>query len=257
MTTLAQILGRFYISNALDDFSVGGTALSLDTGYYYLAQYSGETTEQLCEHMQAVIRAGTAYSSATVTYSGSTGVVTINIGATATLDFDDTGLAAILGFSATSYSGASSYSSNQVPQHVWRPTISLSDHYGEKKNLWAPRSTSRVVRSANGTTYSIVGNELFDVVLTWNILPKEDVITPADGTVYRDYEQFYRDVIHEGQPMRVYHDRTLNSVDDFKTAIFGSDDQDIVGSISEYVARYTPDYNGHWSVTIPLMEFNQ
>lgn len=257
MTTLSQFLGRFYISENLDDFTIGATNLSLDNGYYYLAGYTGETTDQLCEHMQAVIRAGTTYTTATVTYSGSTGQVTINLGATDTITFDDNGLAAILGFSSTSLSGASSYSSDQVPQHVWRPTIGLSDHYGEKSNVWAPRSTTRVLRSANGTTYSVVGNELFDVTLVWDILPKEDVIQPSTGTIYRDFETWFRDVVHEGQPFRFYSDRTLNSQSDFKTGIFGSDDEDVIGSITGYTDRYTPDYNGHWSVTFPMMEFNQ
>lgn len=256
-TYYQQFLGRFSINTSNNNLTVAGTALTLTSGNYYLAGYTGESTDQLCEHLQAQIRTVAGHSGATVVYSGTTGQVTITLGATATISFTDAYLAYILGFSSATQSGADTYVSDQNPRYVWRPTIGASGHPVNLINLWAPRSTTRVYRSPNGTTYSIEGDELNDALIEYSLLPDDDVVTPATGTVYRDLQQFFRDVVHAGQPMRVYPDRTVNTSADYKTAIFGRDDQEIVGSFQDYIARWGSDYSGLWDISIPLMEYLQ
>lgn len=256
-TYYQQFLGRFAINTSNNNLTVDGTALTLTSGNYYLAGYSGESTNQLCEHLQEQIRTVAGQSTATVAYSGSTGQVTITLDSAVTIEFDDAYLAYILGFSSTTQSGADTYTSDQSCRYVWRPTIGASGHPVNLINLWAPRSTTRVYRSPNGTTYSIEGNELNDALIEYSLLPDADVVTPTTGTVYRDLQQFFRDVVHAGQPIRVYPDRTANTSSSYKTAILGRDDQEIVGSFQDYIARWGSDYNGLWDLSIPLMEHLQ
>ena len=252
-----QYLGKFAISTNNNQFSVGGVGLTLTSGDYYLAGYSGESTNQLWEHMQAVIRAGTAHATATVVYSGSTGVVTITLDSSEALVFTDAPLAAILGFSSATPGTASSFTSDQNPRYVWRPSMGPNNYHGNLLNWWSPKSTTRSSRSANGTTYSIVGNVLYDTEISYSLLPIDEVRTPATGTVYDDLEQWFLDVPHNGMPIRCYPDRTVNTSSDYFTAMFGSDSSQLVDSFEKYCSKYARDYNGLWDVTLPLMEHNE
>lgn len=251
-----QYIGKMTISTENNQFSVGGTVLTLTSGEYYLAGYTGETTDQLCEHMQAVIREGTTHSGATVVYSGTTGVVTITLDSSAELIFTDAPLAAVLGFSSATPGTATTFESDQNPRYVWRPSLGPSDYPGDLLNWWLPTSTTRNVRSADGTTYSVVGNLLYDCEFSYSFLPVADVITPSTGTIYRDLEQFFKDVIHNGMTIRCYPDRTVNTSADYYTALFGRDGSPIVGSFRQFIDKYSTEYNGMWNVTIPLMEHN-
>lgn len=252
-----QYLGKFSISTANNQFSVGGIGLTLTSGDYYLAGYDGETTDQLCEHMQAVIRAGTAHATATVVYSGSTGVVTITLDSAEALVFTDAPLAAILGFSSATPGASDSFTSDQNPRYIWRPSRGPSDYRGNLLNWWSARSTTRAVRSANGTTYSVVGNLLYDTEISYSLLALSEVRTPADGTVYGDFEQWFEDVIHNGMPIRCYPDRTVNTSSDYFTALFGGDKSSLIDSFEKYCSKYARDYNGLWGVSMPLMEHNE
>jgi hypothetical protein len=257
MTTVyQQYLGRFYINSSLDSLTVDGTALTLTNGYYFTAGYTGESSEQLVEHLQTKIRTVAGQATATVTYSGSTGVVTISLDSAVTITFNDSGLAAYLGFSSASQTGSDEYTSDQIPRGVWRPTLGASSHPNIIENFWAKRSSTRVIRSADGVTYNVVGNEFSDAVIEYAILPEADVVTPDTGTIYRDFENWLSDIVHEGQPIRCYPDRTVNTATDYVTAIFGDDDTEMIGSFADYFQRFRSDYNGQWGVTLPLMEYN-
>lgn len=252
-----QYLGKFSISSANNQFSVGGVGLTLTSGDYYTAGYSGESTDQLCEHMQAVIRAGTAHATATVEYSGTTGAVTITLDSSEALVFTDAPLAAILGFSSTSPGTSDTFTSDQTPRYVWRPSLGPSEYSGNLLNWWSPRTTTRSYRSASGITFSNVGNLLYDAKISYSLLSVDEVRTPTTGTVYDDLEQWFKDVIHNGMPFRCYPDRTVNTSSDYYTAMFGSDDTDIVDSFDKYCDKYSTDYNGLWDVALPMMEHNE
>ena len=256
-TYYQQYLGRFVINTSNNSLTVDGTALTLTSGNYYLAGYTGESTSQLCEHLQTQIRTVAGQSTATVTYSGSTGAVTIGLDSAVTVTFDDAYLAYILGFSSASQTGSDSYVSDQNPRYVWRPTYSASNHPVNLLNFWQTESTTRVTRSMNGTTYSIVGNELKDATIDYYVLPEADVITPSSGTIYKDFQQWFSDVVHEGQPIRVYPDRTVNTSSDYVTAMFCEKGQETVGDFIKYARPYQDDYSGLWSVRLPLVEHIQ
>ncbi len=256
-TVKQQYLGRFYINASNNSFTCDGDALAVTAGYFYTAGYTSESTDQLCEAVQVLIRTVSGQSTATVTYSGTTGVVTIALDSAVTIVFTDSGLAAYLGFSATTQSGADTYTSDQIPRGIWRPTNSAVGHPNIIENFWIKRSSTRVMRSADGTTYSVIGNEFSDATIEYEALPEADVPTPSSGTIYRDFENWLSDIVHEGQPIRCYPDRTVNTSADYVTAVFGSDDMETIGSFTDFMNRFTEDYNGMWNVTLPLMEYNQ
>ncbi len=256
-TVYQQYLGRFYINSSLDSFTVDGTGVTLTSGYYYTAGYSGESADQLIDGVQTQIRTVAGQGTATVTYSGTTGAVTIALDSSVDITFDDAGLAAYLGFSSASQTGSDTYVSDQVPRGIWRPTLGAVNHPNVVENFWVKRSSTRILRSADGTSYSVVGNEFSDASIEYAILPEADVVTPATGTIYRDLENWLSDIVHEGQPIRCYPDRTENDSDDYVTAMFGDDDTETVGSYADYFSRLASDYNGQWNVSLPLMEYNQ
>jgi len=249
-----ELLGRFYISSSLDNLSVGGNAISLTQGYYYLCGYTGEATNQLLEHLQAQIVAA-GYASATCTRSSSTGYVTIDIGSTATITWTDTALQTLMGFTGTQ-SGASSYTGSQMPQHTWRPSETLTDYPGNSTNIWTPRSSSSVGRARDGTTWGVVGHVVYDARVTWDLLPEADVVKPSTGTIGKDLESWFEDVIHETQPVRLITDRTsYASTDDYVTAVVGDEEQETLGSFEDFKGRYTDEYQGLWTVTLPLLKY--
>lgn len=253
-----QFLGKFSITTDTQNFSVGATAVTLTTGRYYIVGYTSESTSQLCEHMQTQIRAiGATQDASTVVYSGSTGLVTITLETAATLTFTDTALATLLGYTSTSYSSATSFVAERQPRYVWRPSRSAWDYpidlYGS--TFWAPRSTSLVGRSANGTTWGVVGDDIYDATLMYGALADTEVLTPRTGTTYVELQQFWLDVVHNTMPIRFYPDRTLNAAASVVEFMWGTDEGDQIGSFTDYIERHTSTFNGLWDVEIPMMKY--
>lgn len=251
-----EYLGRFVIGNTLKDLTVNGEAISLTTGNYYTYGYDGESDNQLCEELQEKIQTIDGYENSTVIYSN--GVITITLDGPADIVFTDNNLAAYLGFSTTSLTDSATYSSDQNPRCVWRPSRGPSFTPVNSTRFWCPRSTSNVLRSANGVTYSIQGNILNDAVIEYQLLEGDEVITPATNVnIYKSFEQFFKDVVHYGQPIRVLPDRDTYTVSSYKTAIFGTDEMEKVSSLGDYIGRYIENYNGLFSISLPLLEFVQ
>jgi len=83
---LQAYLGRFDIDALSQSITLllstgtpaGNQLVSLDTGEYYMAGYTGEATNQLCEEIQQKIRAlGNDYSAVTCTLDFATGKITL------------------------------------------------------------------------------------------------------------------------------------------------------------------------------------
>lgn len=233
----------------------GVSSVALTEGRYYMAGYTGESTLQLCEHMQTEIRAiGAPYGSTTVTLSSTTGLVTIAVlGAVTAIDWTHTALRDLLGFTAN-LSGAASYTATNKARYCWFPSRGLVEYPGDLTEWWAKRSTSYGYRSPDGVTYSTQGTLIKEGKFKYSHLPKADVISVSD-TVWETFQEFWTDVIHAGEPFRCFPDRTLNGSGDIKVATFGSLDDDPVGSFTDYMDRNIRSYNGLWTVEMFLWEY--
>lgn len=250
--TLQEYLGRFYVGTDRDSFSIGGNAVTLTNGYYYLSGYTSEATAQLCEHMQAQIRAlgGSPYPSATVTRSQSTGLITIATGgAAATITWTDSALQTLLGFTGTQ-SGSASYTSTYQPRFCWRPSDGLTEYPTDLSRWWGEESKTIGTRAPSGATYSVAAaNLLYAGKYKYTLLPEAESIIVTGTSVWEPFQQFWEDVIHAGQPIRCYPDRTLNTSSDVKTARYCGER---VGKFEDWAKRYLESYNGLWNITLEL-----
>lgn len=254
-TTYQQWLGRFAVGATNDSFSIGANAFTLTAGNYYLAGYTSESTNQLCEHITATI-VGT-YANAAVTYSATTGLVTFKIANSGSyaITWTDTALQTLLGFTGTQ-SGAATYTATMEPQHVWRPNRGLAGRPVGEANFWAPRSTTIIGCSKDGSTYGVRGNLLYDAEIAYVMLAESRVTTPATTGTVTDLQSFYEDVVHQGQPIRIYPDRSLSASTSFVTALVSTGKEDEpVPAWSDFAARHIANYSGLWDVTLPLVKW--
>ena len=189
------LLGKFSISTSSDTFNIGTDQLALDLNTYYIQGYTGETDDQLCQHMQNTIQAGNiGQGNANVTFHTSNGYIGIYLNAAQNITFVDSALGTILGFTSDS-SNATSHMADQQPRYVWWPDREPTDHPVDLNVFWVPRSTSRVGRSKDGTTFSTEGVKLYDAYLEYMYLDKNISTTPATGTIYADFQQFFEVVL--------------------------------------------------------------
>lgn len=268
--TLQRFFGRHTIGTASKDFTLEDSSntpttypVALTAGDYFLEAYSGEGTNQLVEHMQAQIRAlgvkgAVDYGSATVVYEPGTDRVTIDFQTdpvTVDITWDDSALQTILGFTG-SQTGADAYLAAQSPRYVWSPAKAPAEFPLDLTQFWAPRSSTIVGRSKDGTSHSLKMPVLYDAVLRYELLADTNVITPAAGTTYQDLQQFWVDVVHAGQPIRIYIDRDLSSAANTKTGLWTPDEEgEPIGSFLQHVGRHIRNYNGLWDVDARLEKF--
>jgi hypothetical protein len=252
---LQRYLGLFSITDATKDFSVAGNPLSLTAGDYYMSGVVGE--DQLTGHMQTVIQAlGAPYDSTRVTQSSTTGKVTISFpdaGNTA-VTWTDAGLGTLLGFTGN-LSGANEYLSTHQARYCWFPSRGLTSYPGNINDWWAPNSTTKLHRSANGQTYSRKGNILYDGRFEYKHLSSAEVWKEGSAW-WGSFESFFEDVIHEGSPIRCFPDRTLNADSgDYETGIWQPEEGKPVSSMSSLTGRNIRDYNGYWRLELNLWKY--
>lgn len=254
-------LGRFVIDAdskdlTVDDGVTGAIAVSLDIGKYFMAGATGET--QLVEHMQAQIRlANAAFDpEVSVTFDYTTGKVSFTFsGAQAlnfTVVFTDTNLRTLLGYTAdfSSGGGATQTAGNEA-KYVWRPNRSFSTHPVERGRLLESESTTTINVAKDGTTTSAVGSLLKRAdPLSYMMLAEARIIVPSTGTVNRELETFFDDVVHKGEHVRIFPDDTATATANF-TPVVIVDDSGEVGSFSDFSRRHIRNYNGLWDVDIP------
>tara|TARA_Y100000310_G_scaffold132_1_gene179 strand:+ start:1605 stop:2384 length:780 start_codon:yes stop_codon:yes gene_type:complete len=251
--TLQRYLGQFVLPATAVDFTVDANPVALTSGTtYFMSGYSGESTAQLAEHVQAQIRAlGAPYGSTNVVQSATTGAITISdLGGSTAIVWTDTDLRDLLGFTGN-LSGASAYTGTNQARYCWFPTIGLSEYPGDLTQWFAPRSTSIPYRSPGGVTGGVEGNELEDGRFAYSLLPKADVIT-TPTTVFESLQKFWSDVIHRTLPFRAFPDRTLNASTSYKTCVWGVTDDEALGSFADYRERHIRAFNGLWDVEFIL-----
>jgi len=262
MGTKQLYLGRFTLPATATDFTVdavpssGPYSISLDTGRYYTAGYTGESTDQLVETIQSKIQdvgAGVIFPTATVTLSKTTGLVSIDFGASGELVWSHTPLRDLLGFTTNLTSGSGYTATNQA-RYLWRPTVNPSDYSGDLAVWWLPRFTTRGTRSPDGTTVTVPGPAvLYDAEVTYTHLPEIEVITNSPHPDYQSLQVFFEDVIRNGMPFRVLPDQTSYTSTTYRTAVFAVEDEETgVGSFRDYVDRNAGIYNGRWKIRLPM-----
>lgn len=254
MSTYQRYLGRFVIDANSKNFSLGAADITLTEGYYYLHGYSGETNPQLCEHMQDAIRTEGTYGSATVTLSLSTGLITIATGGSAAaITWTDTNLQTYLGFSGTQ-SSATSHVAGSISPFAWYPSLSPSMYPLDLSTVWAPDSTTRIIRSPDGTLFANVGDLLYAAEINYDLLSESEVVKASrvGGTL----EHMFENVFHNGWLVRIYPDRDNNtSSSDFVTGMFGNPNEEMLGTFAENKAtRRIAKFNGLWDCSLPFMK---
>lgn len=250
MTIYQQYFGKFTINSSNDSFNVATQSMTLTSADYFITGYTGESSPQLCEHLQNRIRTHANQGNANVTFSVSTGRITIDLNMTCNISWVDTDLGKLFGFNDAALLDATTYTAENQSRYVWRPSRAIVEYPGDLNRWWTPRSTTQVSRSKDGSTFSVVGNKLYDGKYAYQCLPAADVITDA-STVWESLEQFWEDVIHAGKPMRVYPDRTLNAPTSYVNALFGAG-EDGVGSFRDFEERHISTFQGLWDVSLDL-----
>lgn len=265
VTIKQQFLGRFNLTSAEKDFNIlnasGNWNIAVDTGLTFIKGYTGESATQLLEDMQVKIRAAhSSTNAANVTLDDTTGLVTLSFQSNPhEVTWTDAGLATILGFNTGALTGAASYTGVRQPRYLWRPTLPASEYPLTLQGAWMPRSTSRVYRSADGTCSGVGGNKIYEALVEFTALPEADVITPSTGTVYRDLQQFWEDVVSVPQSIRYQPDRTNWASNGVLSAMLGvdSDEGDEVGSFDDRATRTKKSYNGLWDVSLRLWKYEE
>jgi len=267
---LQHFLGRFWYSSAagsndlIIDPAGAAYAINLTDGYYYISGYTAESTAQLCEHIQARIRAvldGTSgkpdETAMTVIYD----IVQQRVEFAWTNAHAMTlqsGIATVLGL-ATSQGSATAHNGTRQPRYVWIPGQGPSSHFVDQTQFWSPQSQTIYGRSASGACYSVQGTMLYHNELSYQLLSKSVVITPSSGTAYADFQQWYTDVLHAGQQFRIVLDASSAAYAStgYTTAIYGNGGQDatIISSFKDFASRHISNYQDLWDVTIPVIKY--
>jgi hypothetical protein len=268
MTIIYQkYLGEFTItaSNNSLTFEENGSgsphAISLTVGEYFMRGYTSEAvTGRLVEHLQALIRAvGAPFDDATVTLSDTTGKITIDWTANTDITSIDSGLRDLMGFEGVDVTDESIITGAAQARYIWMPGKPLAEYPGELTEGWLPRSLSRVVRSMDGTVYSIEGNKINDGFFSYAHLDNTEVITDS-STVWESLQQFWEDCIHTGRKIRFYPDRTANGSTNYYECLWVPPDMaegesQKIGPFRDYGNPHTSNYRGYWDVDFSLIEY--
>lgn len=253
MAQIPELRGQFTVGSANNGMNVAATALTLTSGTKYTVA-AGDESNGLIDDVQTKIRTVEGHGNANVTYSTTTGRITIALNVAATLNMESS-LAAALGFASTDYEASATHVGGMCPMHIWRPTRGLSDHPVDVNTFWQPRSSTVAGRAPDGTTYSRAGTKVYDAVIAFDKLPEADVVTPGSGTIRRDLQAWYEAVPCEGMPIRVYPDRTATANSDhWREGIWYEDDAEELGAFEDYASRHLQRWMSLWDVRIPLMK---
>jgi len=253
MSTYQHWLGRFAVGASNDSFTVDATAKTCTAGNYYLFGYTSESTVQFIEHMEDLIAAVVA--SSTVTYSTTTERVTIAWGSNShALTWTDTDLRDLLGFTTNLASGAGPYTATNAPRYLWAPNRGFTSTPVISSRVYAPISSTVVHCSRDGTLTTVRGNTRYAGEVEYQLLDGTRVFVPATGSVNKELEKFFEDVIAAGELIRVYPDRSLNASTSYVT-VKACVPGEPIGSFEDWAARHISSYDGLADVRIPLAKY--
>ena len=260
-STLQALIGRFDINVDNQSYDVDGNGINTTAGKYFVSGHTGEAaTNNLLATMQAAIVAlGAGYTSVTCTLDLATGFVTIgNFDANATVTWTDTNLRDLLGFTAT-LSGATTYTGTKPARYLWRPNKGLSEYPVTLDAVFAPESATMVGATRDGTIMTARQTTVYGGEYEWQLIQESDAIIPATGSINREFEQFFTDIIAAGERVRFVFDRTsYASTGDFVTVtIFPGDDPEptAIGPVQDYLTRAVDGNLALWDVRFYARKF--
>lgn len=248
--------GQFVTDATSRTLTINAQALTLNVGSWYLHGYTGESAVQFCEHLQAKIRTAEGQSNALVEYSPTSDRVTITLGTEKNITFTNVAIANFIGFQNGAVQPSSLiHVGSGHPRYVWRPTRAVADVPVDTNVVWQQRSATVSGRSVDGTTYTVPSGTVYDAVIQYRCLPQDEAITPAGGTVYLDFQQWFADVPCAGRPFRYVMNREkYGATGDFVTAVWGEEGADEVGAFRDAASRRIESYQGRWDVRIPMLK---
>lgn len=271
MSTYQQFFGRLTIGTSTDTIDLDDNGGHTDTvtvtsGSYYIAGHAGESAPsgrsgaQLVEEIEAVIQAGSGgyWSNVTCTWSTTTGKVSFTAGAADSIDitFTDGSLRTILGFSAdiTGLDDTAQEAANEAG-YQWRPDRPLSQYPVARDLVWEPVSSTMCKRARDGTLFTMEGFLLYQAQLEWRWVAGDRVYIPASGSINQEFETLFKDVLHEGEYLRFYPDRSQNADStDYVVCVVGDGEHDL-GSFSDYAQRERHNNDSWWRVSLPLLKY--
>lgn len=249
---LSELRGRWTVPATAVDFGMDDQTLTIDTGAVYIQRQDGDTSNQLCERVESAINAVAGYTTSTCSYDAVAGVVTIQLTKAANITWDDADLGLALGYQSAALENAITHTADRTPRHVWRPARAMSRYPTDATQLWTQKSSTVAGRSIDGTTYTVPGTSTDDAEVEFPLLKAAQVVTPAAGTSYNDFQQWFLDVIHAGELIRFVPDRT--STDIYRTAIFGDEEDEEIGPLEDYISKRQTNNNVLWTVRVPMMK---
>ena len=180
---------RFEIDSSSDSFAVSGVgAGTIATGFYYT------TDASLMATLQAGIRAiGGAAASMTVRISTTTGKVTLAAG-TFTLEWTDTDLRDILGFTGSTASVTSGgvTGANQA-LYLWNPNCYPSDSVDPPHGDGHPRHGALATQGIGGPLVGTTMTVLTDKRFSFSTVPARKVWKASEVVTNESLERFFRD----------------------------------------------------------------
>jgi hypothetical protein len=256
MSTQA-LLGRFYL--AAQSFTVNATGKATTAGHYFLCGYSGESTDQLCEHVQDLV--DDVCAGATVGLSLTTGKVTIELGTTGSITWGSaTELRDLLGFTGD-LSGADTYLADNPARYAWAPqrngnAAAMGEHPNAltAASFYDYASNTRLVRSKDGTATTVAGPlSTGEAMVGWRFLSKSSCrasAAPDPGT----FEQLWLDCLGGGERVRLVLSASSYTSANYVECVAGRDDE-VLGAFGDYCKRSRPPFDGLWDVALPLVEY--
>ena len=257
MTTQC-LLGRFYLP--AQTITVNSTAITTTAGWYYAAGYTGESPAQLDDHLGALI-AGVVASSG-IGIDLSTGLTYIAMPGSATITWGTgTTLRDLLGFEGTDTGSTDLAASTNPCRYLWAPTrnsaaVGLTSYANglTAASFYDYPSKSATVRAPSGAASTVKAPLTTGVCdLLWQRLDKASVRRTTDPDP-DCFEQFWLDTINGGQRLRVVLNASNYTSANTVECLVRSEDEGY-GDFGSFAVRSQADFDGHWDVRIPLVEY--
>jgi hypothetical protein len=251
-------LGRFAIGTDNDTFTVDDVTYALETvtiasGKYFADGYTAEGANSLVVAINAAFDSTTNYKDASIAFDYTTGKFTLTFIRSTTLAFTDSALQTLLGMTDADIASPDTvFTHSNEAQYVWRPNRSLFDHPVDISSVVAPRSNTFVHVAKDGTTTSAVGSLLYGGTLKYTMLSEARAIIPSTGSVNREFEQFFKDVVHNGEHVRIFPDDTATTSSDYETVVIIGEEGGMVGTWGDFAGRHVANYNGLWDIEVPV-----
>lgn len=256
-----------------DDVSIlatnsGGTdvTVTLDAGSYYLTAAGGVPSFIALLQAALIADAPPATGTWTVSFSTTTGQVTIECTGAGTwsLTWSTTVVMALLGFTANLSAVTGAQTGTSQAHGVWFPDCPVT-LAGQLER--APRASDlRTSRSPRGRVLGLIGNTWAQHKgCSWSHVPYTQIREASATLVNGSWEKFF-DETQLGMGMSCFKPSSLIQVYTHNGVLIGSDGNSgsgmrgwsIEGLASNEVERSVEGWDGLWRVTLPILvgEFN-